>query len=91
MSEECTHDCSSCGQNCSERAALEKARTNELSEVKKTIAVISGKGGVGKSLVTSMLAVSMQRRGYRTAPMPDAHQRRTGSNTVSFSPVALAI
>ena len=69
MSEECTHDCSNCGQNCSERSALEKARTNELSEVKKTIAVISGKGGVGKSLVTSMLAVSMQRRGYRTAVM----------------------
>lgn len=69
MSEECTHDCSSCGQNCSERSALEKAKTNELSEVKKTIAVVSGKGGVGKSLVTSMMAVAMQRRGYRTAVM----------------------
>lgn len=69
MSEECTHDCSSCGQDCGERSAFEKARTNEMSDVKRTIAVVSGKGGVGKSLVTAMLAVSMQRRGYRSAVM----------------------
>ena len=69
MSEECTHNCSSCGQDCGERSAFEKARTNEMSDVKRTIAVVSGKGGVGKSLVTAMLAVSMQRRGYRAAVM----------------------
>ena len=69
MSEECTHDCSNCGQDCGERSAFEKARTNEMSDVKRTIAVVSGKGGVGKSLVTAMLAVSMQRRGYRAAVM----------------------
>ena len=67
MSEECTHDCSTCGQNCSERSVLAKESTNALSSVKRTVAVVSGKGGVGKSMVTSMLAVAMQRRGYATA------------------------
>lgn len=67
MSEECTHDCSSCGENCSQRAVFEKEKLNELSHVKKVIAVMSGKGGVGKSLVTAMMAVSAQRKGYQTA------------------------
>ncbi len=70
MSETCNHDCGGCGEACSERS-LEKpdfsARLNELSSVKKVIGVMSGKGGVGKSLVTSMLAVSMNRMGYHTA------------------------
>ena len=69
MSENCTHDCSSCGENCPSRqqpqSFLEK--TNDLSHVKKVIGVVSGKGGVGKSLVTSMLAVSMNRKGKKTA------------------------
>ena len=68
MSEECTHDCSSCGENCSSRdpkSFLEKP--NELSSIKKVIGVVSGKGGVGKSIVTSMLAVLLQRMGKRTA------------------------
>ena len=66
---ECTHDCSSCGQSCSSRTAPQDLheKLNELSSVKKVIAVVSGKGGVGKSLVTSALAVEMNRRGYRTA------------------------
>jgi len=64
---ECTHDCSSCSSNCSERTAPQKDKLNELSSVKKVIGVISGKGGVGKSLVTSMLAVLSQRNGYNTA------------------------
>lgn len=68
MSEECSHNCSECGASCSERTPesfIEKP--NELSSIKKVIGVVSGKGGVGKSLVTSMLAVLMQRRGYNTA------------------------
>ena len=64
---ECTHDCSSCSSNCSERTAPQKDQLNELSSVKKVIGVISGKGGVGKSLVTSMMAVLSQRNGYNTA------------------------
>ena len=64
---ECTHDCSSCGESCSERSTIEKEQLNNLSSVKKVIAVVSGKGGVGKSLVTSMLAVLSQRKGHSTA------------------------
>ena len=69
---ECTHNCESCGENCPSRSGgsnpadfLEKP--HELSSIKKVIGVISGKGGVGKSLVTSMLSVIMQRRGYQAA------------------------
>lgn len=69
MSENCTHDCSSCGSSCGERTAPQSllAPANPNSHIKKVIAVMSGKGGVGKSLITSMLAVTMQRRGYKTA------------------------
>ena len=68
MSEECTHNCSTCSANCSskEKASLTE-QPHALSSVKHIIAVVSGKGGVGKSLVTSMLAVNMQRLGYKTA------------------------
>ena len=65
---DCTHNCGSCGESCSERqveSLLEPC--NENSNVKKVIAVVSGKGGVGKSMVTSMLAVNSQRRGNKTA------------------------
>ncbi|MBO4472667.1 MAG: Mrp/NBP35 family ATP-binding protein [Clostridia bacterium] len=66
----CDHNCGECGENCAERqGGIEKERLHELSRVKKVIGVISGKGGVGKSLVTSLMAVAMQRRGYRTAIM----------------------
>ena len=66
---ECTHDCSSCSQNCSERDEKKSfvEKPHELSNIKKVIGVVSGKGGVGKSLVTSMLAVSANRLGYKTA------------------------
>jgi Mrp family chromosome partitioning ATPase len=68
--EGCTHDCGSCGQNCGERkqdpqSFLEKP--HELSQIKRVIGVVSGKGGVGKSLVTSMMAVLLNRRGHKTA------------------------
>lgn len=69
MSENCTHDCSSCGMDCPSRqdpqSFLEK--TNDLSHVKKVIGVVSGKGGVGKSLVTSLLATTLRRRGNEVA------------------------
>ena len=68
MTQNCSHNCESCSENCSERtkeSLLEKP--NEMSHIKKVIGVVSGKGGVGKSLVTSLLAVQVQRRGYKTA------------------------
>ena len=70
MSENCSHECSSCGENCGDREQEPnsfRAEENEMSHVKKVIGVVSGKGGVGKSLVTSMLAVLSNRAGYKTA------------------------
>ena len=65
---DCNHDCSSCSANCSERKAESFQKPlNPYSSVKKVIAVVSGKGGVGKSLVTSLMAAEMQRRGHRCA------------------------
>ena len=65
---ECSHDCSSCSSNCSERKPESFLKElNPYSSVKKVIAVVSGKGGVGKSLVTSLLASEMQRRGHSCA------------------------
>ncbi len=64
---ECTHDCSNCSSNCSERTEIFKEKPNEKSKIKKIIGIVSGKGGVGKSLVTSLLASSMQKKGLKTA------------------------
>lgn len=65
---ECTHNCETCSSNCSERKAESLlAPMNELSNVKKVIAVVSGKGGVGKSLVTSLLASASAKKGFKTA------------------------
>ena len=66
MSENCTHDCSTCSEKCSSRK-IEKEQLNEASCVKKVIGVVSGKGGVGKSLVTSLLAITLAKKGYKTA------------------------
>ena len=64
----CSGNCSSCGESCSDRKTESLlAEQNAHSNVKKVIAVMSGKGGVGKSTVTSMLAVAMSRMGYQTA------------------------
>ena len=67
MSANCNHDCGSCGVDCGERKTPERAKSHAQSRVKKVIAIVSGKGGVGKSLVTSLLAVNMNRRGHKTA------------------------
>ncbi|MBE7087991.1 MAG: Mrp/NBP35 family ATP-binding protein [Clostridiales bacterium] len=70
MSENCTHDCSSCSANCSSKKpeSLIK-KPHKLSCIKKVIAVVSGKGGVGKSMTCSMLAASANAKGYDTAVM----------------------
>ena len=64
---ECTHDCSTCSANCGERKEPQSLvqQPNPRSEIGKVYAIVSGKGGVGKSMVTSQLAVSMHRAGYR--------------------------
>ncbi len=67
---ECNHDCASCSAECSSRKTDRSEfleALNSASSVKKVIGIVSGKGGVGKSLVTSMMAVSMNRKGKRTA------------------------
>ncbi|MBR3987749.1 MAG: Mrp/NBP35 family ATP-binding protein [Clostridia bacterium] len=65
----CTHNCETCGSNCNsaKENEIKKEALNNQSSVKKVIGVVSGKGGVGKSLVTSALAVTMNRRGFKTA------------------------
>ena len=60
---DCTHDCSSCSADCSSRDLL--APANAKSSIKRVIAVISGKGGVGKSTVTASLAAAMAKRGHK--------------------------
>ena len=68
MSESCNHNCETCGESCSERSASSfLAPMNEHSSIKKVIAVVSGKGGVGKSLVTAALSTVMRRRGNTVA------------------------
>jgi len=68
MSVNCSSNCSSCQENCTARKKNDfSVKPHEMSSIKKVIGVVSGKGGVGKSLVTSMLAVTMNRMGYHTA------------------------
>jgi len=65
MSENCTHDCSTCKENCASRDKTSMLEPlNEHSSIKKVIGVVSGKGGVGKSMVTSLLSVLTARKGY---------------------------
>ena len=67
MSENCTHNCETCHEACADRDPKSMLKNpHELSSIKNVIAVVSGKGGVGKSLVTSLLASSMQKKGYHT-------------------------
>ncbi len=65
MSEEtCTHDCSTCGESCAHNPADFVVPPNQYSKINKVIAVMSGKGGVGKSSITAQLAVAMRKRGH---------------------------
>jgi Mrp family chromosome partitioning ATPase len=65
---DCTHNCQSCGSDCKDRKPdIQKAPMNYASNIKKVIGVVSGKGGVGKSSVTSMMAVSSARAGKKVA------------------------
>ena len=64
MSETCTHDCSSCKSNCDHRAPQHEP-PHARSRIQKVIGVVSGKGGVGKSMTSAMLAVSMRRLGFK--------------------------
>ena len=95
---ECTHDCKTCSQDCSSRKEESLLlKPHELSDIKNVIAVVSGKGGVGKSMVTSMMSVLMNRKGYNTAildaditgpSIPKSfgiqNQRATGSERAIF-------
>ena len=70
MSENCNQSCSSCGEDCADRKEAKtdfREKPHELSNIKKVIGIVSGKGGVGKSSVTSMLAVTIKRMGYNVA------------------------
>ena len=69
QSEGCSSDCSHCASagNCGSQPHSLLEETNSFNNIKKVIAIVSGKGGVGKSLVTSLMAVNMQRKGYRTS------------------------
>lgn len=70
MSENCDHNCGGCSTECADREETKNdfsAQAHELSKIKKVIGVVSGKGGVGKSMVTSLLAVTMKRMGYNAA------------------------
>jgi Mrp family chromosome partitioning ATPase len=69
MSEGCNGNCSGCEEECGDRTEKQSliVDANEFSRIGKVIAVVSGKGGVGKTLVTSMLAVAMNREGFETA------------------------
>ncbi len=100
-SETCNHDCSSCSADCAERKTEDLHEApNALSHIRLVIGVVSGKGGVGKSLVTSMLAVLLHRRGYRSAildadvtgpSIPQAfglHERAQGTDAGIFPVVS---
>lgn len=67
MSESCNDDCKTCGQSCGERREPQSmlAALNPASNIKKVIGIVSGKGGVGKSLVTSLLAAALAKQGER--------------------------
>ncbi len=64
---ECTHDCSTCGESCKDRKQDFREAPHRLSNIKKVIGVVSGKGGVGKSSITSLLAVLTNRDGFKSA------------------------
>lgn len=92
MSENCNHDCASCSQNCGERTEIQKFKPHPKSRIKHVIGVLSGKGGVGKSLVSGLLASALAKKGFKcgvldadiTGPsIPTAfgiHRKATGTD-----------
>ena len=68
---ECTHNCSTCGESCGERTSPQSflKKPHADAHIGKVFGVVSGKGGVGKSMVTSQLAVTMHRRGFKVGVM----------------------
>ncbi len=65
---DCTHDCSTCSESCESRDPKSFIKpSNQFSSIKKVIAIVSGKGGVGKSMVTALMAHAMKERGYKIA------------------------
>ena len=92
MSENCTHNCETCGENCASRKtnpADFREPPHALSSIKKVIGVVSGKGGVGKSMTSAMLAVLLNRRGYKTGVLDEVGcypvQSRTGIDVMSLN------
>ena len=92
MADKCSHDCSSCGESCSSRDKKSLLKSpHQFSDIKKVIAVVSGKGGVGKSMTCALLAAAAQNKGNVTAVMDaditgpsvpkmfGVHERATGS------------
>ena len=69
MAENCSHNCSSCSSDCASRKAPQHEQPHKLTTIKHAIAIVSGKGGVGKSMVTSLSAVELRRRGYKVGIM----------------------
>ena len=70
MAENCSHDCASCGEDCPSReGASLKKQPHAMSDIKRVIAVVSGKGGVGKSMTCALLAAASQAKGNVTAVM----------------------
>ena len=83
----CSHDCSSCSSDCkSKNSESLRESLNQYSSVKKVIAVVSGKGGVGKSLVTSTLAVTFNRLGKKTAVLDADITRATNTELFLLQP-----
>ena len=80
----CDHNCNTCKEKCEKKDFI--IHTNKYSNIKKTIGIVSGKGGVGKSLVTSMLAVCSAKLGYKTAlpDLPGFRTRWTGGGSTVF-------
>lgn len=97
--ETCSHNCESCSADCSSRQASMKVEANSRSKIKHMIGIVSGKGGVGKSFITSLLAAEMQRRGYRAAVLDGditgpsqakafgIHEKAAGDGTVIYPAV----